>query len=52
MLEFENSCAPGPLPPYGTVLSNVKAAAEKYRGAITAEKTDTYFRLNVLLNIA
>lgn len=52
MLEFENSCAPGPLPPYGTGLSNVKAAAEKYRGAITAEKTDTYFRLNVLLNIA
>ena len=51
-LSFENTCTPGPLPPMGTGLRNVKAAAEKYRGAVLAEKEGSRFRLHVLLNIS
>ena len=36
----------------GTGLRNVKAAAEKYRGAVLAEKEGSRFRLHVLLNIS
>lgn len=52
MLEFENTCAPGPDVVMGTGLSNIKAVAEKYSGAITLEKAAATFRLNVLLNIS
>lgn len=52
MLEFENSCSDGPLPPAGTGLSSIKAAAEKYHGAILTEKEAQHFSLNVLLNIS
>lgn len=52
MLEFRNTCSQTPLPPMGTGLSNIKATAEKYHGAILTEKTDQYFCLNVLLNIS
>lgn len=51
-LSFENTCLPGPLPPMGTGLANVKAAAEKYRGAILTEKEGGRFQLHVLLNIS
>ncbi len=51
-LSFENTCLPGPLPPMGTGLANVKAAAEKYRGAILTEKEGGRFRLHVLLDIS
>lgn len=51
-LSFENACAPGPLPPMGTGLRNIRAAAEKYRGAVLAEKEGGCFRLHVLLNIS
>lgn len=52
MLEFENSCLPGPPPKPGTGLSNIKAVAEKYGGAMSAECSDKSFRLSVLLNIS
>lgn len=52
MLEFENICLPGPLPPMGTGLSNIKAVAEKYHGTILTEKTGSCFRLNVLLDLS
>ena len=52
MLEFENTCAPGPDIVMGTGLSNIKAVAEKYSGAMTMEKAAATFRLNVLLNIS
>lgn len=52
LLLFQNSCAPGPLPPPGTGLSNIRAAAEKYRGAILTEKAGEQFSLSVLLNIS
>ena len=52
MLEFENTCLPGPSPKLGTGLSNIKAVAEKYSGAITAERCGQSFRLSVLLNIS
>lgn len=52
MLVFENTCQSGPMPPMGTGLSNIKAVAEKYRGAMMAEKTDQRFFLHVLLNIS
>lgn len=51
-LEFENNCLPGPMPPMGVGLSNIKAAAEKYHGAMLVEKNAARFRLNVLLNIS
>lgn len=51
-LEFENSCAPGPPPDMGTGLSNIRAAAEKYGGAMRFEQADRRFRLDVLLNVS
>lgn len=51
-LLFENTCLPGPLPPMGTGLSNIKTAVEKYGGAMTAEKTGRLFRLHLLLNLS
>lgn len=52
MLAFENTCSDEPLPPAGTGLSNIKALAEKYHGAILTEKAGRHFSLNVLLNIS
>ena len=52
LLEIENACPEGPLPPAGTGLSNIRAAAEKYGGAAAAEKTGRRFSLSVLLNIS
>lgn len=52
MLEFENTCASKSTPAMGTGLSNVKAVAERYGGAIVLEKSFSLFRLNVLLNIS
>lgn len=51
-LEFENSCAFGPPPEPGTGLRNIRAAAEKYGGAVACEKSEGRFRLDVLLNIS
>lgn len=52
MLDFENTCSQEPLSPAGTGLSNIRAVAEKYHGAISAEKTGQHFSLSVLLNIS
>ena len=52
MLTFENTCSDDPLPPAGTGLSNIKAAAEKYHGALLTEKIGGQFYLSVLLNIS
>lgn len=52
LLSFENTCAAGPLPPAGTGLSSIRAAAEKYHGAVLAEKTGERFSLNILLDIS
>ena len=52
MLTFENTCLDGPLPPAGTGLSNIKAVAEKYHGALMTEQTGGRFSLNVLVNIS
>lgn len=52
MLAFENTCADGQTPPMGTGLSNIKSAAEKYHGAMLAEKTDGQYSLHVLLDIS
>ena len=52
MLTFENSCSDGPLPPAGTGLSNIKAVAEKYHGALMTEQTGGRFSLNVLVNVS
>lgn len=52
MLTFENTCPDEPLPPAGTGLSNIKAVAEKYHGALMTEKTGRQFYLSVLLNIS
>lgn len=52
ILSFENACREGPLPPEGTGLSNIRAAAEKYHGAVSTEKTAAQFCLHVLLNIS
>lgn len=52
MLEFKNSCLPEPIPPMGTGLINIKAASEKYHGAMLTEKKEGYFFLNILLNIS
>lgn len=51
-LEFQNTCSPSPLPPMGTGLSNIKAAAQKYHGSMLMEKTSHSFCLHVLLNIS
>lgn len=52
LLSFENTCPDTPLPPIGTGLSNIRSVAEKYHGAMMAEKTGTRFSLNVLLDIS
>ena len=52
LLEFENTCPDGPLPPAGTGLSNIRSAAEKYHGAVLTEQTERHFSLTVLLNIS
>lgn len=52
MLAFENTCSGEPAPPMGTGLSNIKSVAEKYHGAMLAEKKGQQFLLNVLLNIS
>ncbi len=52
LLAFENTCPDGPLPPEGTGLSNIRTAAEKYRGAVLTEKTGCRFSLHVLLKIS
>ena len=39
-------------PPAGTGLSNIKAVAEKYRGAMLTEKNGRQYYLSVLLNIS
>ena len=50
MLTFENTCSGKPMPPVGTGLSNIKAVAEKYHGAMLTEKNEGKFYLCVLLN--
>lgn len=52
MLEFENTCLPGTLPTAGIGLSNIKAVTEKYGGTMIIEKSDSLFRLNIILDIA
>lgn len=52
MLTFENSCGAEAMPPEGTGLSNIRAASEKYHGAVETEKADGWFSLNVLLDIS
>ena len=52
MLTFENTCSDEPMPPAGTGLSNIKAVAEKYHGALLTEKNGRQFYLSVLLNIS
>lgn len=52
MLEFQNTCAKGPLPPMGTGLSNIKSVAEKYQGTMFIEKEMDRFSLHILLNIS
>ncbi len=52
MLTFENTCPDGPLPPAGTGLSNIKAVAEKYHGAVLAEKNAERYHLSVLMDIS
>ena len=52
MLVFENTCSDKPLPPAGTGLSNIKAVAEKYHGAVLTEKAGGRFSLSVLLNVS
>ena len=52
MLTFENTCSSEPLPPAGTGLSNIKAVAEKYHGAMLIEKNGRQYYLSVLLNIS
>ena len=52
LLAFENTCPAGPMPPAGTGLSNIRSAAEKYRGTALTEKTGERFTLSVLLNIS
>lgn len=52
MLEFENPCSFVSDPVMGTGLSNVKAVAEKYGGAMTIDTAHSIFKLNVLLNLS
>ena len=52
MLTFENTCSDEPVPPAGTGLSNIRAVAEKYHGAMLTEKTGRQYYLSVLLNIS
>ena len=50
LLTFENTCSGEPLPPAGTGLSNIRAVAEKYHGALLTEKRGRQYYLSVLLN--
>lgn len=52
LLTIENSCVPGSMPPMGTGLSNIRAAVEKYGGAMQAEKNGAVYSLDLLLNIS
>lgn len=52
LLTFVNTCSDAPLPPAGTGLSNIRAVAEKYRGAVLSEQSGGLFRLSVLLNVS
>lgn len=52
LLTFENTCPDDPLPAAGTGLANIRAVAEKYHGAVLAEKNGGQFYLSVLLNIS
>lgn len=52
LLLFENACADAVLPPEGTGLSNIRAVAEKYHGAVLAERERGRFTLSVLLDIS
>lgn len=52
MVEIENSCSQTEGYTKGTGLSNIEIVAEKYHGAVTAEKHKGYFRLSVLLIIS
>ena len=52
LLSFENTCSGGPLPPAGTGLSNIRAVAEKYHGAVLAEKNEGRYHLSVLMDIS
>ncbi|MCI9121697.1 MAG: GHKL domain-containing protein [Oscillibacter sp.] len=52
LLTFENTCSGKPVPPAGTGLSNIRMVAEKYHGAMLAEKNGRQFYLSVLLNTA
>lgn len=52
VVEIENSCSQAESYKKGIGLSNIRAVAEKYHGAVTAEKKDGYFRLSVLLIIS
>jgi len=48
----ENSCLGTDEFKKGIGLSNIEAVAEKYHGAVLAEKADVHFSLSVLLNIS
>lgn len=50
--EIENSFQGNGLPRKGTGLSNVKAIAEKYHGAMSIKTQDTSFNLSILLIIS
>lgn len=52
MLGFENNCLAEPEIQEGTGLSNIRAVAEKYHGAMVTEKRGEHFSLNVLLDIS
>ena len=52
LLMFENSCVPGPMPPMGTGLSNIRAAVEKQGGTMRTEKNGAVYSLDLLLNIS
>ena len=52
LLAFENTCSEEPLPQAGTGLSNIKAVAEKYHGAVLTEKNGRQYYLSVLMNIS
>lgn len=52
LLTFENSCVPGPMPPMGTGLCNIRATVEKQGGAMRTEKSGAVYSLDLLLNIS
>lgn len=51
-LTIKNTCLDEPLPPAGIGLSNIRAIAEKYYGAMLIEKEGDCFSLHVLLDIS